>query len=400
VTPAAALRRRLALPVTAVIALVVCPHALRAQPTHLAPGEVTPGAIEPEPPAIELLTFGIGARIFEKFGHAAICLVYHQPVHPAVCFNYGVTDFDAGAAMVWRFLRGEQKFWAEATTQREMLRFYRAEDRDIWRQRLPISGDDARAVESWLWNSIREENRYYLYDHFFDNCATRVRDLIDRATHGALRAGGDARYPQTFREIGRRGLAGLPALLVLSDLVLGPQIDQHPTQWQAMFHPEVLRLTVAARLHASPELVYGRRGLPFPTRGQTGRLSFLAIAVVFALPLFLARWRRRFELPALIAATIALTALGIVVWGVAIAAAIPALRWNEAALVVLPIDAILAFLSWRHRKRYAQIRLLGLALVSVLRPIGVLHQPLWIVILAVALPMAALAYDLPHEPEP
>lgn len=397
-TRAAAHGRRLAIPI-AVIALAMCPAALRAQPAHLAPGETTPGSIEPEPPAFELLTFGIGARIFEKFGHAAICMAYHQPEHPAVCFNYGVTDFDAGIAMVWHFLRGEQKFWVEATSEREMMRCYRAEDRDIWRQRLPITGDDARALETQLWSSIREENRYYLYDHFFDNCATRVRDLIDRATHGALRAGGDARYPQTFREIGRRGLAGLPALLMLSDLVVGPQIDEHPTQWEAMFHPEVLRLTAVTRLHASPELVYGRRGPPFPTRGQTGRLSFLAIAVLFALPLFLARWRRRFELAALIAVTIALTALGSVVWGVAIAAAIPALRWNEAALVVLPLDAILPLLSPARRKRYAVIRLIGLALVSLLRVISVLHQPLWIVILAVSLPMAALAYDLPHEPE-
>jgi hypothetical protein len=79
----------------AAVVLIAAAGAARAQPAHLAPGDVAAGAVEPEPPGIDLLTFGVGARIFEKFGHAAICLRYHRPEHPAVCFNYGVTDSPA-----------------------------------------------------------------------------------------------------------------------------------------------------------------------------------------------------------------------------------------------------------------------------------------------------------------
>ena len=99
------------------------------------------GAIEPDPPEIELVTFGVGARIFEKFGHAAICLRYHQPEHPEICFNYGVTNFNAGAVMVWNFLRTQQQFWVEPTSFESLYSFYRWEDRDIWVQTLPIAGD-------------------------------------------------------------------------------------------------------------------------------------------------------------------------------------------------------------------------------------------------------------------
>ena len=63
-------------------AVLAAAGAARAQPAHLAPGEVPSGAIEPEPPVVELLTFGIGARIFEKFGHAAICLRYLRILSP------------------------------------------------------------------------------------------------------------------------------------------------------------------------------------------------------------------------------------------------------------------------------------------------------------------------------
>ena len=381
-------------------AVLAAAGAARAQPAHLAPGEVPSGAIEPEPPVVELLTFGIWARIFEKFGHAAICLRYHQPEHPEICFNYGVTDFNtagaAGAVMVWNFLRRQQKFWVEPTSLAAMLAFYEREDRDIWRQILPITGAVARAIEAQLWSDTREENRYYYYDHFYDNCSTRLRDMIDRAAGGALSVRSSERYARTFRELGRRGLAGMPLLLVTSDLITGRELDQHPTVWQAMFHPDILRTEVALRLHAPPELIYRRRGPPFPTRGKTGRLHFLALAVALAVPLFIANAVRRHRTATLWTVSAALALLGALVWTVVIVSPIPAVRYNEAVFVVMPIDLALPLLPPDWRRRYARVRLGVLAVVSVLGLIGVFHQPLWVVILAVALPMATVAFDLPH----
>ena len=396
---------RAPVPAIAVLtAVLAAAGAVRAQPAHLAPGEVPSGAIEPEPPVIELLTFGIGARIFEKFGHAAICLRYHQPEHPEICFNYGVTNFDtsgtAGAVMVWNFLRRQQKFWVEPTTLAAMLAFYRGEDRDIWRQTLPITGAAARAIEAQLWSDIREENRYYDYDHFHDNCATRLRDLIDRATGGTLSAGASARYTRTLRELGRRGLSGMPLLLVASDLITGRELDEHPTVWDAMFHPDILRAEVAQRLRAPPELTYRRRGPPFPTQGKSGRLHFLAAAVALSLPLLLAHAMRRHQTAALWAVGVALAVLGAAAWGAAIVSPIPVVRYNEVVFVAMPLDLALPLLPLDWRRGYARLRLGVLAAVCVFGVIGVFHQPLWVVILAVALPMATIAFDLPHGRQP
>jgi hypothetical protein len=372
------------------------PGVARAQPAHLSPGEVPGGAIEPEPPTIELLTFGVGARIFERYGHAALCLGYHRPEHPPVCFNYGVTDFTAGSAIAWNFLRRQQKFWVEPTSAESMYRFYEGEDRDIWRQVLPITGDAARAIEARLWHDVREDNRYYYYDHFLDNCTTRLRDMIDQATNGALRAGADVPYPSTFRELGRRGLAGMPVLLVLSDLIAGRSLDDHPTVWQAMFLPEIFRHAIANLPGAKPGRVYRRRGSAALERGSIGRLDMLALGVAFAFPLVMAQWLRRFEIGALAWLTIELVLLGLVVWGLAIVSSIPALRYNEAVFVVTPLDAVLPFLPAMWRRRYALARLAVLAAVSLLAVIGIFHQPLGILILIVFLPMATIALDLPR----
>jgi hypothetical protein len=110
---------------------------------------------------------------------------------------------------------------------------------------LPITGAAARAIETQLWSDVREENRYYYYDHFRDNCATRLRDMIDRATGGALSVA--ARYTRTFRS-SAGALSGMPLLLVISDLITGRGLDG-TRRCAAMFprHPADRGRTAAAR---------------------------------------------------------------------------------------------------------------------------------------------------------
>jgi hypothetical protein len=437
-----------------------------AQPAKLALPSAKDGPLGPreaEPPIVEVLTFGVGDRIFEKYGHAAVCLRYHDPRNPPICFNYGVTSFGDGPILIWRFLRSAQRFWAEPTAwgepwaggagrPRGMIGFYTWEDRDIWSQRLPLTGAEARAIETRIWDSLREDRRYYFYDHFYDNCTTRLRDMIDEVTGGKLRAGTDAPYPLTFRELGRRGLAELPPLLVLSDFVMGRQLEDTPTVWDAMFHPDVLRRELELRLGAAPVLVYQRRGAPFPTDGSSGRLQMLAIGLVLALPLLVARGLGRLahraarrlglgaaavalvrgllfalggvllwlgwttgaaavsgvgvllvlgaiamsERAALIFATVHLVVWGLVVWTLVAISSIPGVRWNEVVLVLVPFDVVLPFLGEARRRRYAAIRVAGLLLVSALRAAGVLVQPLWVPILVAFMPLAVIAFDLPR----
>jgi hypothetical protein len=422
------------------VALVLTASVAHAQPAHLSPGEFETGRVEAEAPTIVVLSFGMGDRIFEKFGHTAICLRYHDPMRIPVCFNYGVTDFAEGVSMIWGFLRGEQKFWVEPTSLGSMMSFYVTEDRDIWEQALDLPEAQRRAIEDKLWNDVAPENRTYNYDHFFDNCTTRLRDMIDMATGGLLRAGGDERYPLTFRELGHHGLAELPPLIVLTDFVMGRQVDEHPTQWQAMFHPDILRHMLELKLGATPHLLYKRRGHGFPASGPTDRLPMFALMLLFALPLANARVRDRgqphlrgavagvfaaalgysvvviapvlggastvavaavFAMPfifapgrlAVVFASIPLVFWGLLVWTLVVISSIAGVRWNEVVLVLMPFDAVLPFLGERRQRTYARVRVIGLLLVSALCAIGVLHQPLWLPILTAIVPLGILASD-------
>ena len=373
----------------AIAALLVIARVASAESFELAGGP-----LEKEAPYIDLLTFGVGEPIFEKFGHAAICLRYHDGRNQAVCFNYGVTSFEDGGGLAWGFLRGAQQFWVEPAPFGVMYSFYQYEDRDVWRQTLPLTEPQARAIEAALWKAVGLDQLTYIYDHLYDNCSTRLRDVIDQATGGKLH--NDALYPLTFREMAIRGFAESPMLVASMDLLLGRGMDVQPTMWEAMFHPDVLRSEVQRAFGVVPEPVYKRHGAPYPTEGGgSHRLIGLWLALVLALPLAIVRfvkprsWVRR---AAIAWAAVPLGLVGLALWALAILSPVGVVRWNELVLALVPFDLALPFFGPRLRRRYASVRVAMLVLVSLLRAIGVFHQPLWVPLLTAFVPLALLAW--------
>ncbi|HKE16581.1 MAG TPA: DUF4105 domain-containing protein [Kofleriaceae bacterium] len=379
------------------VAVVMAPGAARAgEPGETAPTPAAGAEARPAgpPPVVELYTMGQGALIFEKFGHAALCVSRSTGRPRSICYNYGTTDFEALVPLFWGFLRGRSEFWVSRSGRGRMLSDYRDADRTLYRQLLPLAPDQARELDRLLRENAREENRYYRYHHYYDNCSTRVRDLIDRVTGGALSA---RRAPEhehpTYRELSRTGYAGDTWLLLLSDLMLGRAADAPPrSDYEAMFLPDQLRAGVEARLGAVPTVMYEREGPPFPgDTGMGGRWLFALLALALAAPVAAARHVRRRERLAIAVAMVPVALIGVVLWIVAAATSLPELRWNEALLVFLPLDAALPFLPPLWRTRYAAARVAMLVLIALLLAVGLFRQPLWFVLLPPLLPMLLVA---------
>ena len=339
-------------------------------------------------PHIDLYTMGPGPILFERFGHAALCVVYDQAPPLTRCYNYGMMDFRTPPLeLAWSFLRGTTLFWVEADRLKPMVDLYETRDRTIWRQRLPLDGPAAKALAKALAENVKEENRYYVYHHFRDNCSTRLRDHIDRAFHGALSRDAPP-TGMTYRGLGRQGLADVTPILVASDFLVGRGADKELTTYERMFLPRYLREGVKERLGVEPEVLYRRKGPPMPREIRSGRgwtiaFALLAAAVVFALRRRaprLARW-----VPALLLGT-----LGLVTWFVAAASTIPELTRNEALLVLLPADFAIGFLGTTWLRRYLRFRVINLLLVSLLLAAGVFIQPLHTVLLIPFLVLGAL----------
>ncbi len=340
-------------------------------------------------PVIELYTMGRGALTVEKFGHAALCVRYPKTPSADTCYNYGTTDFGDPLALGWGFIRGNANFWVSTTTPTRMLEHYRDKDRSIWLQRLPLSRARALAVEDKL---LADDGLQYTYHHFFDNCTTRVRDIVDMGFEGALSHNSADKPGPTFREYGRAGFAEQAWLLVVSDVLLGHSGDDRPTLWQAMFLPYILRAEVETRLGVKPTLVYKRGGRTFASTGSSGRGWVILFALIIAFPVAITRVLRRAERLGAAVSVLPIGLLGLVLWGIAIVSGLSELRYNEALLVFMPWDLALPLLGVARRTRYARVRLVGLSVVALLLAVGALTQPLLPAMLCVALPMTAIAW--------
>jgi len=345
-------------------------------------------------PRIELYTMGPGDDLFSAFGHAAVCVV-DESAPGGRCYNYGTADFSTPLPLTWDFIRGRARFWVSTTDLRSMLSYYVHVDRTVYRQRLQLTAEQARAIAEALDASTAESVKYYRYHHFNDNCTTRIRDVLDSATGGALRRDDGARDDRgpTFRAWARQGFAGHWPLLAVTELLLGRPSDQPTDRWTAMFLPSELRAEVLRRFAAPPEIVYQRRA-PLP-HGSTalGQLAFVLGGLVLALFVIGgARLGRAGLRAGLFPSALVLGLTAIVLDALALLSTFPELRRNEALLAFWPTDLALVAMPRAWMKRYATIRLAALGAIAAAHLVG-LTQPLSPLAL-VALPLAALVVVL------
>ncbi|HEU4728723.1 MAG TPA: DUF4105 domain-containing protein [Kofleriaceae bacterium] len=339
-------------------------------------------------PVIELVTMGVGSLIWERHGHIALCVHYDDPREDA-CYNYGIGDFHRPLKMAWGFFRGDGSFWVGKSGVGEMLSIYQYADRTIWVQPLPLSADEKRKVIDKLEHDILEPNKYYAYDHFWDNCTTRVRDVLDEATGGKLAAMHEPTDGRTFRDLAREGFYGMRVPLLITDIAMGRVTDRVPTYHERMFLPQYLREAVTKLWGIQPIAVYERRGPPPLHDGPSGRVLFALVIVLLTAPSWIARWIGRGRRIGLAVAVIPYVVLGSVLTGLAIISPLSYVRWNETCLVLLPLDVLVLVFPARW---YARGRLAMLAAIAVLGLFGVLTQPLLAPLLWPAIPLAVVGF--------
>lgn len=196
-------------------------------------------------PTISVITFGPGTETFAKFGHDAILVSdpRQPPGRREVVFNYGTFSFHS-PWLILDFLKGKLSYWLSAGSLQQTVAAYRRANRTVSVQELALPPDKARALTAFLWENLKEENKYYRYDYYRDNCSTRIRDALDRHLDGRLAEASHAPAPLTYREHTRRLTVGVPFLFFGLDLAMGPVIDQPLTEWEEMFLPS----RVAAKL--------------------------------------------------------------------------------------------------------------------------------------------------------
>ena len=371
------------------VALAVSITSARADARPVVPPEVA--KLYQDPPVIELVTMGVGSLIWERHGPIALCVRYRDPREDA-CYNYGIGDFHEPLKMTWGFFRGTRSFWVGKMNPDEMLGIYRYADRTIWIQPLPLDAAQKQKVIDKLEHDILDDNKYYAYDHFEDNCTTRIRDIIDDVTGGALSSMKEPTDGSSYRDLARQGFFGMRIPLLITDIAMGRSTDRVPTYYERMFLPQYLREAVAKKFAIPPIAIYERKGPPPLDDGPSGRVWLALVILLLTAPVVIARRYGRFQRAALVLAITPYALLGFTLTFLAIISPLPYVRLNETCLLWLPLDLAVIWLRPALRVKYARARVIMLALIAALLVIDVFHQPLWAPLLWPLVPMATVGF--------
>ena len=139
---------------------------------------------------ISIITAGPGDVLYEAFGHSAI-RVKDPTLNLDIIFNYGLFDFNQPNFYV-NFVKGRLLYRLGKQSFRRFITSYDYQQRWVKDQVLNLSLVDRKKIFEYLNKNLLPENAEYLYDPYFNNCATKLRDIAKEIL------GNKIQFPSSF----------------------------------------------------------------------------------------------------------------------------------------------------------------------------------------------------------
>lgn len=229
---------------------------------------------------ISLLTCTPGEELYSTFGHTAIRVTDSSSVTDYV-FNYGTFNFEE-PGFYTKFIRGKLWYYLSVENFEDFKYAYQADNRGITEQLLNMTAFEKIALMKALYENVKEQNKFYKYDFFFDNCTTRPRDMLVKYI----------KKPPVFRPVMPEGTRFRQAIhqyldknekywsKLGIDLLLGAPTDAIMTTENAQFLPDNLMKSLDS-CNQTPLLVASTTNL-YSITTQKSNGSFITPVVVFA----------------------------------------------------------------------------------------------------------------------
>lgn len=133
---------------------------------------------------ISLLTVSAGDELYSTFGHSAFRI--KDPLQGLdVVFNYGTFDFRTEGFYI-KFLKGTLPYQINGQYFENEITSWTSEGRYVTEQILNLSQAQKQGVYDFLQTNYLPENREYAYKFFYDNCSTRLRDVLKKVCKDSL----------------------------------------------------------------------------------------------------------------------------------------------------------------------------------------------------------------------
>jgi hypothetical protein len=185
---------------------------------------------------VYLLTCGPGTETYSIYGHSAIRIVIPEKNSDMV-YNWGVFDFST-PNFAWKFAKGRLDYNLGVDPLQKFLQGYFFEQRYVYSQKINLEPGEIEKLFVLITENLKPENIKYRYDFFYDDCSTRIRDLIEKSVGAKLL------YPPaetgeipTFREMVGKYQNPYPWLKFGVDLIMGSPGDKKASFRDRMFLP-------------------------------------------------------------------------------------------------------------------------------------------------------------------
>ncbi|WP_080056649.1 lipoprotein N-acyltransferase Lnb domain-containing protein [Spirosoma aerolatum] len=187
---------------------------------------------------VSLITYGPGDDdISSSFGHTEIRII-----DPALGldrdYSYGGFDYRADY-FILKFLRGTLPYFLSVHNLYQVMYYYQQTNRSIREQQLALSLTQRQKLFAALETNYLPENREYRYKFYYDNCATRPRDMIVEACGDSLTIPSRSRMTgKSYRDWMNDYLNEKPWYQLGMNLAIGWPANEQTDGWRAMYLPD------------------------------------------------------------------------------------------------------------------------------------------------------------------
>ena len=186
---------------------------------------------------ISVLTCGPGEELYASFGHSAF-RVQDTSLGIDVVYNYGVFD-DTSKYFYLKFIQGQMNYRLARQRSSRFLAEYEYFNRWVKAQNLELSLTERNELFKFLEHNYLPENQVYSYDFFYDNCSTKVWDVLKASFGGQLIFNETyIKHQFTFRQLIHQNLKTNSWSAFGIDLALGAIIDNEATPKEHMYLPK------------------------------------------------------------------------------------------------------------------------------------------------------------------
>lgn len=233
-----------------------------------------------------LITCGPGTETYSIYGHSALRIAITSKNSDTI-YNWGVFDFDT-PNFAWKFAKGRLDYMISAEKAYSFMQVYVYEQRYVLSQKINLDSQELRKLVALVNENMKPENRKYRYDFFYDDCSTRIRDLLEKSIGEILKyPPSEPKDKTTFRDMVGKYQAPYPWLKLGVDLIMGSTSDKKASLRDRMFLPIDMKEGLSkAVVHRSgkmiPLLQNSQTLVDFAT--PSGKLNFfMAPPFVFTL---------------------------------------------------------------------------------------------------------------------